>query len=277
MTAAATTCLVNGRPGDCVAAGDRGFQYGDGLFETIKVAGGEPEFWDRHLARLREGCARLAIPAPDGELLAADAARLCPGHDRAVLKIIVTRGAGGRGYRAPDDPEPVRVAALHPWPDYPQSHWRTGVRVRLCETRLADQPALAGIKHLNRLEQIVARCEWDDPDIVEGLMRDRDGLVIEGTMSNLFVVKDGTLSTPALARCGVAGVMRAVVLALAEGLAIPVEVARVSVGQVAAADELFLTNSVIGVWPVRALEGVVYAPGPVTGRLAQALARTPKG
>jgi 4-amino-4-deoxychorismate lyase len=194
----------------------------------------------------------------------------------AVLKIIVTRGAGGRGYRPPEMPEPTRVVSIHAFPDYPHDHWRKGVRMRLCEAWLSDQPLLAGIKHLNRLEQVMARREWDDPDIAEGLMRDAQGYVIEGTMTNLFLVKGRTLLTPELTRCGVAGVMRAVVLDLAERLSIPAVVGPVSLADVAGADSLFLTNSVIGIWPVRVFEDTTYAPNALTRRLMRELDRAAK-
>jgi 4-amino-4-deoxychorismate lyase len=268
--------LVNGRPGDWVAAQDRGFQYGDGLFETIRVVDGRPEFWRRHMVRLRDGCARLGFAAPPERALARDAARLAGDVDLAVLKIIVTRGAGGRGYRPPEMPEPTRVVSIHPFPDHPHECWAKGVRVRLCEAGLGDQPLLAGLKHLNRLEQIIARREWDDPEIAEGLMRDAQGYVIEGTMTNVFLVKGRTLLTPELTRSGVAGVMRAVVLDLAERLSIPAVVGPVSPAEVAGADALFLTNSVIGIWPVRAFEDTTYAPNALTRKLMRELDRAAK-
>ncbi|MEE9140866.1 MAG: aminodeoxychorismate lyase [Alphaproteobacteria bacterium] len=276
MDRAAPNILINGRPGDSVAVQDRGFQYGDGVFETIKVTDGSREFWGRHMARLGTGCARLGLPPPDERALEREAAELSKGVARGVLKIIVTRGTGGRGYRPPELPEPTRVVSLHPWPDYPDEYWQKGVRVRLCEAWLSDQPLLAGIKHLNRLEQIVARQEWDDPDVAEGLMRDAQGFVVEGTMTNLFLVKGRILRTPEIDRCGVAGVMRAVILDLADRLSIPAVVGRVSVAEAAAADSLFLTNSVIGIWPVRAFEETTYAPSALTRRLVRALEQAAK-
>lgn len=271
MAAEETTFFVDGRRGGRIDPRDRGFQYGDGLFETIKVGDGRLEFWGRHMARLRAGCARLGIPEPDAAVLEREAAALSAGQDRAILKIIVTRGPGGRGYHVPDAVSPTRVVSRHPWPDYPDSNWDEGVRIRLCETRLSDQPALAGLKHLNRLDQVMARREWDDPGIAEGLMRDRDGDAIEGTMTNLFVVRGGVLRTPDLSRCGVAGIMRAVVLDMAGLLSIRAELGRVRLDDVTGADEVFLTNSSIGLWPVRAFEGARFAIGPVTRRIMDGL------
>jgi len=204
--------LVNGQDIDTVSALDRGLQYGDGLFETLPVINGRPLHWQRHMQRLIHGCGRLGIPLPDVTALTIEAQRLCVGRNRAVLKLIVTRGSGGRGYRCPEHPAPTRIFALHSWPDYPENNWREGVRVRLCRIQLGSNPALAGLKHLNRLEHILARAEWDSDDIAEGLLFDRADHVIEGTMSNLFLVTAGQLVTPELSDCGVAGIMRDMII-----------------------------------------------------------------
>ncbi|GAB6041900.1 aminodeoxychorismate lyase [Endothiovibrio diazotrophicus] len=261
--------LVNGRPDATVSAQDRGLAYGDGLFETVAVRDGGAELWPEHLARLREGCGRLAIPFPPE--VAEEGAALCAGVGRGVLKIVVTRGVGGRGYRLPEVPRPTRVVSLHPWPDYPQAWWREGVAVRGCETPLGGSPRLAGIKHLNRLEQVLARAEWDDPAIAEGLMRDAAGRVVEGVMSNLFMVRGGALFTPTLRHCGVAGVMRGAVMAAAGALGVVCREAELEEEALLAADELFLSNSVIGIWPVARLDDRGFAVGPLTRRLQRAL------
>ncbi|MFN4284247.1 MAG: aminodeoxychorismate lyase [Alphaproteobacteria bacterium] len=256
--------LIDGVPGDAIQIMDRGLAYGDGVFRTLAVSGGVPEFWPQHMAKLAADCARLAIPAPDAAALAADARALLAGADRAVLKFIVTRGVGGRGYKPPDAPQPTRVALRAAYPAYGPELAERGVVMRLCETRLGQQPRLAGVKHLNRLEQVLARAEWSDPEIAEGLMLDADGRAIEGVMSNLFVVKGSEVVTPDLARCGVAGMTRELLLESAR-------IADVTLEDVRAADELFLTNSLIGVWPVRRFDGRDYPVGPVTRRWAAAL------
>lgn len=249
--------LINGSATTTLDARDRGLHYGDGLFETIAVRDGSPARWDAHMQRLVLGCQRLAIPAVDASLLAGEAMRLCAGVERGVLKIIITRGSGGRGYRAPamDAARPTRIVALHSWPDYPDILWTEGVSARICATRLGHNPLLAGIKHLNRLEQVLARSEWDDPGVTEGLMLDQDGNVIEGTMTNLFIVRDGRLRTPDVSQCGVAGVMRGWILDTVRGLGIACEIGTVTLEDVASAEEVFLCNSLIGVWPVREIEG----------------------
>ena len=259
--------LIDGVPADRIPVADRGLQYGDGLFETIAVVDGKPCLWDRHLARLREGCALLSIPPPPEDQLAAEALGLTRGMDRAVLKLILTRGEGGRGYRPPDPPLPRRILRRTPWPAYPDAWRSTGVRVRYCRTRLGHQPLLAGLKHLNRLEQVLARGEWNDPDIAEGLMLDLDGRVVEGTQTNLFVLQDGQLLTPALDRCGVAGVVRGLVLEAAWVLGFRVVEAALTPERLAAADALFLTSSLAGVWPVRELAGLPVDPDQVPAEL----------
>ncbi len=261
-----TDLLINGVRGDAIGAMDRGLAYGDGVFRTMAVSNGKPEFWLKHMAKLTADCAALGIPAPDAAALADDARQLLQGESQAVLKIIVTRGLGGRGYKPPDPATPTRIVMRAPRPAYRPEMATEGVAVRLCDTRLGLQPRLAGVKHLNRLEQVLARDEWSDPAIAEGLMRDSDGRVIEGVMSNVFMVKDGEVMTPDLTRCGVAGVMRGLIAESAR-------VVDLTLSELRGADELFLTNSLIGLWPVRQLDGQAYAVGPVTQRWAAALAK----
>jgi 4-amino-4-deoxychorismate lyase len=263
--------LIDGVPADRLPVADRGLHYGDGLFETIAIVDGRPCLWDRHLARLRAGCERLAIPPPAPKLLTDEARSLSHGHDRAVLKVIVTRGEGGRGYRPPKPATPRRVLRITPWPNYPEG-WRSqGVRVRYCRTRLGDQPLLAGLKHLNRLEQVLARAEWDDPDLAEGLMLDLDGRVVEGTQTNLFAVAGGRLLTPPLDRCGVAGVVRGLVIDLAAGLGLPVTEQPLEPARLERVDALFLTSALAPLWPVRELPGRSFDPARVPPGLAAAV------
>lgn len=265
------TVLVNGEVSADFPVRDRGLQYGHGLFETIAIKQGQLPNWDRHMARLTKGCARLSIATPDLSLLKKEAQQLSENVNQGVLKIIYTCGEGGRGYKIPDPSQPNRILSLSAWPDYPAGTDQTGVVIRLCETRLGSNPTLAGLKHLNRLEQVLARSEWDDPEISEGLMLDGHGLVIEGTMSNVFFVRNDTLCTPALTQCGVAGIMRELVLELAEKLGISTYMDDFTPIDIFQADEVFLTNSLIGIWPVNKVlfdQSVTYAtPGTITSKL----------
>lgn len=258
------TALVNGQPTRCVDLADRGFQYGDGTFTTIAVRQGVPLFWALHLARLERDCQRLLISFPGSECLEPDVRRLCMTQLEGVLKIQISRGIGGRGYRLPQPQRVTRVLSMHPLPEYPPELWKVGVEIRVCGSRLGINPRLAGIKHMNRLEQILARAEWAADEIREGIMLDAEGYVTEGTMSNVFLVKDGTLHTPKIDRCGVAGVMRGITIATAQENGVDFVESRVTLEELYAADEVFLTNCVIGLWPVRRCEHRTYGIGPIT-------------
>jgi 4-amino-4-deoxychorismate lyase len=263
--------LVDGHETDCIPVDDRGLQYGDGLFETCVFRDGGVELWGRHRQRLLSGCRCLAMPEPAVAKLDAELQILCSGYETGLVKLILTRGSGGRGYLPPNPVYPRRLWQLFPAAAWPEGHYRQGVRLRLCRTRLGHNRALAGIKHLNRLEQVLARAEWRDPDIAEGLLQGQDGNWIEGTMSNLFLVSDGRLLTPDLSECGVAGVMRELVLELAAGLGVACRVQAIDTATLTAADEVFVTNSVIGLWPVVAVGDYRYRVGEVTRRVQAAI------
>jgi len=262
--------LLNGKRGSGLDIHDRGLQYGDGLFETLEVYQSKPLFWDLHLQRLTKGCHKLSIPVPDPSVLRREAEQLIEHCPHGVLKLIVTRGCGGRGYRPPENPEPTRLLSLHPWPDYPEQLKQNGVCVRFCQTPLGLNPVLAGLKHLNRLEQVLARSEWQQPDIHEGLMLNGQGEVIEGTLSNVFYFSNGILFTPAVDQCGVKGIVRDLIISLAERLSMSVRETRVLPEQLLDAEEIFLTNSVIGIWPVRQLADTHFTIGSNTRRLQAA-------
>jgi 4-amino-4-deoxychorismate lyase len=262
--------LINGEPGESVSALDRGFQYGDGIFETLAVADGQPLLWNRHMRRFFHGAARLGFKAPAEELLRREAGQVCAGVMRGVMKIVLTRGISGRGYAPAVDAAPTRTVGLLPWPDYPARHRTDGVSVQFCHTLITRHNILAGLKHLNRLEQVLARMELSG-DCAEGLMQDETGHVIEGTMTNLFIVSRDTLLTPDLSRSGVAGVMRELVLERAPALSLDSRVAGLKREDILDADEMFLTNSLIGVWPVRRIESREYPVGAVTRRIQEAV------
>jgi 4-amino-4-deoxychorismate lyase len=264
--------LVNGEETRTVDVLDRGLHYGDGLFETIAVVNGRPRLWQAHMARLAEGCVRLGFPQPDPLLLEQEASRALAGRERAILKLVLSCGPGGRGYCRPVQIAPTRILFVSPPPNYPSHFYLKGIEVRLCRTRLGHSPALAGIKHLNRLEQVLARSEWDDPDVPEGLMLDLEGAVAEGTMSNLFIRRGNRLRTPPVDRCGVAGVMRKWVMEHGSELGLDIEVTRLSLAEVYKADELFFTNALIGIWPVRRFETTMYPEQTIAGRLNRMLA-----
>lgn len=245
--------LINGQAGDTLSALDRAAMYGDGVFRTMRIRAGRVLVWDRQYRKLAADCAALGIDCPASATLAAELAQVAAAQPDGVAKIVISRGVSGRGYKAPPGMKPTRLVITSPMPDYPAEFWRQGVRLHVCELRLGHQPRLAGIKHLNRLENVLARREWDDEQIPEGLLLDQNGHVIEGTMSNIFLRQGSVIRTPDLSQCGVTGVQRERILELAPRHGLCPEVADVTLDELLGADEVWLCNSVIGVWPVRAI------------------------
>lgn len=259
---------VDGRPVAAVSALDRGLQFGDGLFETCAIVRGTMPLRERHFARLRRGLEWLAIDFREWDALASECASVARSAGTGVLKIIVTRGSSARGYAPPAYARPRRIVYLAPLPQFPPE-----LRLIVCATRLASGGSLAGLKHLNRLEQVLGRREVDGaPDADDGLMLDAEKRVIETTSSNLFLVHEGALTTPAVTRCGVAGVMRELILERCAALGLSCEVRDVSLDEVATADELFVTGSLFGVRPVVAVGREQFARGPITAQVATAAA-----
>ncbi len=263
--------LINGQASNSIGVADRGLAYGHGVFETFLVLDGTLVFYAEHMQRLLSGCKRLGIPHSQLlQQLEQDLQSLQFPSGRAVLKLILTCGSGGRGYLTPDTASPVRILMLSPMPEYPDKPDQ-GIRARWCHTRLACQPLLSGIKHLNRLEQVLARNEWRDPSIREGLVCDTSGYVIEGTMSNLCFIRDGYFCTPALDQSGVEGIIRNQLLQLAAEQGLGVEIDNFTSQDVESADELFVCNSLIGIWPIVELGDRQFAMGQRTRLLQSAL------
>lgn len=265
--------LINGQPEDRIDARDRGLLYGDGVFETLRIRRGRPLLWQQHMARLQRGCDALGLEADPGAVERDCQRLLKEGRDReAVLKILLSRGSGGRGYRPPAEPRHTRMLQLHPLPPDYDSSARDGVRAMLCRQRLSENRQLAGIKHLNRLDQVLASRELYQ-GVAEGLMCDQGGAIIEGTRSNLFLVDEQGLGTPAMAHCGVAGIMRDWLLERCRSEGLPVATRRLEPGSLSLASEVFLCNSVFGVWPLRSLslreQTLEWPVGPWTRRVQQ--------
>ena len=264
---------IDGAAGGGVSPLERGLHYGDGLFETIACLAGRPRFIGLHLDRLADGCARLGLVFPGRDVLHREILAMAAGTRRAIVKVLLTRGAAvARGYAVQGAEQPTRIAMRYGWEAEDPALARDGVRVRLATLRLGENPALAGLKHLNRLEQVEARREWSDPGIAEALMLSSGARLVSGVMSNVFLVEDSRLRTPRLDRCGVAGIMRAVVVREAQRAGIAVEEGALTAEDLPRAQEIFLTNALIGVRPVRDLAGRALAPGEVTREIQRRLA-----
>ncbi len=267
-----STCtLVNGNPTKLVSAGDRGLLYGDGVFRTLRVMAGRALWWPEQYAKLASDAERLAIPCPSRADWEADMATCLEsvGLQDGVLRLTLTRGEGVRGYVVPAMSVPTRLTQFSPLPA--DVDLTTLGRVHRCRLRLALQPALAGVKHLNRLEQVLARAEWVDPAVSEGLLCDAEDRLISGVSSNLFLMRGRTLYTPRLDRCGVSGVARERLLARAPNLGHPVAVTDLSRADLNGAEAIFLCNSVRGLRWVAELDDRSWTLHPAFGPLREAL------
>jgi 4-amino-4-deoxychorismate lyase len=241
-----------------------------GVFETLAVVQQRPRLLQRHLARLSEGCRRLGLSAPSESVLSAEICEQAGAPGCGVVKLIVMRSAVEDGARTEWS---ARAAPPRPRPP----EWaRDGVSIITCRTRLPMQPELAGLKLLDRTPQIQARQEWTQESIAEGLMLDADGRLISGTMTNIFAVLDGVVCTPAIARCGVAGVMRAALLDAWQANDQATVIRDLDPGELKGASEIFLSNALIGVWPVRALDGRGFGVGPVARAAGAWIDRNPQ-
>lgn len=264
--------LINGSFHGAISAHDRGFAYGDGVFRTVKVVNGLPEHWPMHYQKLVKDCSAIGIVCPSAETFINDFEMLATVEDAlSVVKIIVTRGEGERGYKPPAITTPLRVMVQSNFPTYPDHYSVEGVHLHLCETRISHQPKLAGIKHLNRLENVLARMEWHDPDKAEGLMLDISENVIECTAANIFARFDDVLITPKLDRCGVAGVTRQRILTHAKTLKLIAKTEEMRLEKLLDADEVIICNSLFGVWQVRQLADKKWAKQTLANQLRKVI------
>ena len=254
-------CLINGEISSRVPVTDRGFQYGHGVFETLAVDRGSPVMWAQHLLRLERGCERLALPLPEEPVLLREIQTVCSGRQYAVVKLILTAGEGSRGYQASRPIVPNRIIASFSFPHDCIAARNSGVALRMCGQQMGLNRPLAAIKHMNRLEQVLARSEWDDPAVADGLMQDQENYVISATSANLFLVSEGLLLTPRLDRCGIRGVVRDAILNQFNSSS---EKRRITAELLFEADEVFICNSIRGVWPVLKIDDREYDIGPRT-------------
>jgi len=251
--------LINGQCSDSIAVLDRGLQYGDGVFETIAFIHGKAPLWDRHMARLSAGCRALALPRQNADRLAHEARQLLHSDGalsgRHVVKIIITRGEHGTAY-FPREGDATRILYIRDWPQRAEQPGFKGIALHCCQSRLATGSPLAGLKTLNRLEQVIAAAEIRKAGFQEGLLCDADGFMVEALMSNLFWLKQGVLYTPLLDRCGVSGVMRAEVIEQAEHFGMRVHEVRETPDVLMSVQAMFLSNA-LGLTAVREFSGRV--------------------
>ena len=263
-------CLVDGEISAYVPSNDRGLLYGDGVFETIAVLRGMPRFWQLHMDRLAIGCDKLGLQAVPQSVLLREVQTVSAGEAACVVKIIITRGSSGRGYTTEPGAPARRIVSAHPWPQDIARQAQFGMRARICDLRLGTQPALAGIKHLNRLEQVLARSEWSDPSVEEGILLDTEDNVVSGISGNLFLIYNERLFTPRMDRNGVRGVTRAAIL---QAFGPRCEQRRIHLDMLAEAHEVFVCNAIRGVRPILRIGHWEYGIGPITREVQEWLAR----
>lgn len=262
-----TAALFNGSAAGPEIAWSRGLHYGDGVFRTCLIYASHTVDIEMQIDKITDDARRLGLAPPPAALLSAEAGTLAAQCRHGVLRIVLARGGAERGYRARAT-SCDRLLCRYPLATHPAACWERGISAARADFRLAAQPALAGVKHLNRLEQVLASRAWPE-GFDELIVADASGQPVSGTRSNLFWVHQGVLRTPALDQCGVAGLMRDKVLACAGALGLPVRVGAGSWAELESADEAFVTNSIIGIWPLARLEGRRWrAPGLATRRLA---------
>lgn len=261
--------LLNGEVSHNAILNDRGLLYGDGVWETLVVRNGQVQLLTWHLERLYSGLAKLSFHFNEQHLLETEIQRICQGVEAGVLKIIITRGQGQRGYAIPSRATYTRLLQITALPVYPSTYAKQGISLQLCQTRLAYQPLLAGFKHLNRLEQVLACLELNQ-DSQEGLVLDYNQAVIEGTISNIFVLQaNGRWATPDLSACGIAGIMRRYLLQYFVEQAIECEIKTLQLSDIQQAQALFFCNSLIGIWPVQRFNTNIYNIPPIVKQLQQ--------
>ena len=257
-------CLVNGEVSDFVAASNRGLNYGDGLFETLVIKNGQPLWWQAHMDRLGTGCKRLGMQMPQQAILLREVKTASAGVSSAVIKIVLTRQGQARGYHFEAGSECDRIISAHAMPTGLEGAVLNGRRARICDLRLAIQPALGGIKHLNRLEQVLASAEDFPEGVDEGILLDQEDNVISAISANLFIVMNQRLLTPRLDRSGVRGVLRGQILAACKSRC---EQRRIQPDFLREAHEVFICNSVRGIIPISRIDDKQYPVGPVTREL----------
>ena len=243
---------INGKLTNKISVEDRAVQYGDGVFETIAVKRKILEFWKEHYQRLNKGCKVLKIKCPSEVSLKKEINKFIKKSkkNKFVLKIIISRGIGGRGYNPPTNSKPTRILGIYNWPNYPKKNFKKGIKIGICKTRISTQPYLSEIKHLNRLEQIIARSEWQSKTISESIMLDLNANVIGGTMSNIFGVKKNIFYTPIIKFSGIEGIMRRIILKLLKKNKEKYIIKKITLKEFLKFDEIFMSNSIFGIWPV---------------------------
>lgn len=265
---------VNGVSAASIAPTDRGLAYGDGLFATMRSSKCGILFFQQHQARLVAGAARLGFDWQMSPALSEQLEALAVDYPRHCIKLLLTRGEGGRGYVPPEQVKVTEVVSVHPIPAHYAAWQQEGIRLKTAAVQLGHQPLLAGIKHLNRLEQVLIKSQPLPQEYHDWLVLDCMGMVVESSMANIFFIKGNQVVTPSLAHCGVAGVMREQVMLALLALQMDIDCLPFRAERLVEFDSAFITNSVLGVVDVLAIDSHSFKPSPLTADLRLSLSLT---
>lgn len=261
--------LVNNIFTDQISVYDRGLSYGDGFFETMfwknapNTSTNKVEFWDRHIMRIKDSCNLLNIKFPQEEMLFKYKEKILSKaqenkYKSGVLKIIITRGVGGRGYKYEENMTPTIIFQVSPKPSLSKIIYKNGVDVIFCKKSITRNENLSGYKHLNRLDSVLSRSEWNDPKIFEGIFLDKRENIIEGTMTNIFMLKKNTIYTPSINDSGIKGIMRQIVIEKCKNFFDEIVIDKIPKKEFLSSDSIFLTNSILKILPIRKIENLEF-------------------
>jgi 4-amino-4-deoxychorismate lyase len=266
------TYLINGEFEAGVSPYDRGLSFGDGVFRTFTVSNGVPNHWEAQYQKLYDDCQALKLKCPFSQIILEDIVKLFPKDTTLkVAKVIITRGNSMRGYAVPQNISPNRVLIKSSLPNYPNNYFEQGVNLQVFSIRLSSQPLLAGVKHLNRLENVLARMEIVDSEMYDGVLLDENNHVIECSNANIFARFNSQLITPSLTKCGVSGVTRQRIISIAQLLGLSVAQESCTLESFNSADEVFICNSVFGAFNVKAIGQTTFSNYGLAAKLREML------
>ncbi len=259
--------LIDGKKQSKASIFNRNTQFGDGLFETCLVENKKLLFWSNHFERMKLGCDRLKISMIDETLWLSDIKKAFSlmKIDNCIVKLVLSRGESLRGYSYKDNIRPIRITIVS---ELKKNNQDKRFSLEFCNSGYNSNPKLAGIKHCNRLEQVIARAGIKVDD---GIMLDENENVVSVTQGNIFCIQGNRLITPNLDKCGIEGTRRAVILKIAVDLGFDINIKNLSVAELLRSDEVFISNSIQGVGPVNQIEDFVYSKHKITEIISETL------